>query len=247
MTRLSQCLFRLSSYSVAALVLLLPFAGEVRAQSVVGRVIDGSSGTPIHTAEVALLDSTGAPVGLAITNAEGRFSIRVAHDGVYRLEANAPGYAPLITKSLEVAYPEIVTVELRLGLRPIEVDGIDVVTTRSVPAPLADYYWRLQRSRTMGFTTMLDRTQLSALEGNSARTVISRQAFTRVSTRGGPPRLLFRSRGHGGGYCEPAYYLDNLPVDGLTILMMPVADLEGIEIARGAGCGVVRAWIRRTP
>lgn len=219
---------------------------SAKAQIISGQVLDAETGAPIPAAEVALLDTAGALVGLALSDAEGRFSIRVAHDGSYRLEASGPGYASLVTDSLEITSPEIVTVELRLGLRPIVVDGIDVVTERSVPAPLSDYYWRLQRSRSMGFTTMLERSQLADLEGSSARTVISHQAFTRVSTRGGR-RILLRSRGHGGGYCEPAYFLDGRAVDALAILTMPVADLEGLEIERGRGCGVIRAWIRRSP
>lgn len=246
MDRISRRPCRLTVASLVLVLLVLACAGDAGAQSVVGRVVDASSGAPINTAEVALLDTAGVLVGLAVTDAEGRFSIRVARDGSYRLEASGPGYAPLVTDSLEVVRPEIVTVELRLGLEPIELDGIDVVTERSVPAPLSDYYWRLQRSRSMGFTTMLERTQLAELEGNSARNVISRQAFTRVTTRGAP-RILLRARGHGGGYCEPRYLLDGKGVDAMLLLMIPVTDLEGLEIDRRGRCGVIRAWIRRSP
>lgn len=259
MGRTSRCPFQLR------LVLVLVFlacAGEAGAQSVIGRVVDGSSGAPIPTAEVALLEESGRPVALAVTDSTGWFRLTLAEAGVYQLAASGPGYEELVADSVQVGTGEELALELRLGPRPFEMTSIRVVTRRMVPGPLRDFYWRAEQHEKTGRGTVLDRVALREFAGLSSGAVIRRQPFVRESRRGGPSAILIKDRRPGmlgTRYCEPAYYLDGLPVDAAGILSIPVSDLEGIEVyvrteilfalppggGRSKECGAILAWTRR--
>lgn len=249
--------------SVDLVVVLLALFGvsDAHAQSVIGRVIDTSSGAAIPTAEVALLEAGGRPVALGVTNSTGWFHLRLAEAGVYQLAASGPGYEELIADSIQVDAGAELELELRLGPRPYEVEGIEVVTRRMVPGPIRDYYWRAEQHKKTGRGIVLDRVALHEFRGLSSSQVLRRQPFVRESRRGGPAAILLKNLRPnffgGSSWCEPAYYLDGLPADA-GILSIPVSDLEGIEVYRGnqiffllppgggrAGCGAILAWTRR--
>lgn len=248
---------------IASFLLLLSANGS-QAQSLAGRVLDSSTGVAVPTAEVALLDSRGAPVGLAVSDSSGWFLLRLADAGIYRLEFSGPGYSPLTVDSVMVGDGEDVVLELRLGPRPFEVEPITVVSRRAVPGPLRDFYWRAEQHQKTGRGVVVDRVELMKFTGMASRHVLAQQVFVKETVRGGPARILIKKRMiriGGDTHCEPDYYLDGLPVGPLGVLAIPASDLEGLEIYRGVSevpaafqrrrnaveCGVILAWTRRGP
>lgn len=262
MDRIPPSHYRPGSFDLVVALLAFFGASDAYAQSVIGRVVDASSGAPIPTAEVALMEAGGRPVALGVTDSTGWFRLRLAEAGVYQLAASGPGYEELTSDSVQVDPGEELVLELRLGPRPYEVEGIEVVTRRMVPGPIRDFYWRAEQHKRTGRGIILDRVALRGFAGLSSSQVIRRQPFIRESRRGGPPAIVIRDvrpNLFGAGWCEPAYFLDGLPVDAPGILSIPVSDLEGIEVYRGnqiffappagggpkTGCGVIMAWTRR--
>jgi hypothetical protein len=101
------------------------------AQWIHGRVIDESSEKPVQAATVYLrLGSTEEPMGMAIADAEGRFSLKIPREGEYRILAESLGYLQL--RSPLLALPGAGSSEVQLELRP-EPLGLDpvIVTVRN--------------------------------------------------------------------------------------------------------------------
>ena len=157
-----------------------------------------------------------------------------------------------------------VTVELRLGPRPLEVEGLTVVTRRAVgPPALREFYERLERHRKTGRGVVLDRTILDRHVGQTGARALARESFhvREYAAFGGGEVEIRRlgARFAGPPWCQPAMFLDGLPVDAATLRSIPASALAGIELYRGAHevparfmwadasltCGVILAWTRR--
>lgn len=246
----------------AALVAAWPVAAG--AQALAGRVFDGFSGEPVARAEVVVLGGEGTPAGLALSDSLGAFHIPLDRPGSYRLVTTATGYDRLAVDSLTVEADQLVTVELRLGPRPLEVEGLSVVARRVVgPPALRAFYQRLERHRKTGRGVILDRTILDQHVGQTGVRALARESFNvREFAAYGGGRVEVRRLGARfgqGPWCEPAMFLDGLPVEAATIRSIPASSLAGVELYRGAHevpaefmwadrslqCGVVLAWTRR--
>ena len=67
----------------------------VGAQTVVGRVIADTDGTPLRSVTVSLLLESNEPVGRTLTDDEGRFVLLAPSPGIYRVVADHIGYRRL--------------------------------------------------------------------------------------------------------------------------------------------------------
>jgi hypothetical protein len=247
---------------VAAFLVALPVSAA--GQALAGRVFDGYSGEPVARAEVAVLDVDGDAVGLAVSDSLGRFRINLRRAGSYRVSATATGYDRLVVDSVAVEVDQVVTVELRLGPRPLAVEGLTVVARRMVgPPALRAFYDRLERHRKTGRGVILDRAILDQHVGQTGARALARQSLNvrEYFAYGGGRVEVKRLGAHFGQtpWCEPAMFLDGLPVDAATIRSIPASSLAGVELYRGAHevpaefmwvdqsltCGVVAAWTRR--
>ncbi len=249
--------------ALVGLVALLA-AQSVGAQALTGRVFDGTSGQPVADAEVAVVGDSAAPVGRAVTDTAGAFHIPLGDPGVYRLMATAVGYDSLAVDSIAIGESEAVWVELRLGPRPFDVEGLTVVARRPMgPPQVREFYRRLDRyERYGGSGVVLDREALDRHIAQTGASVLARESIHAREVTGLGGGLIVRRRMARFGqspWCTPAFFLNGHPVDGQTIRSIPAADLMGLELYRGLGeipaqfmgtpgatsCGVVLAWTRR--
>lgn len=211
------------------------------AQTVVGIVMDADNGLPMAGVEVALLDSIGAAVRVGATDDAGRFVLDAPDRGAYRLRGRMLGYGELETSPLELAPGEVVQVELRLGVKPVELEGLRVVERRRgesmAERDMRQYRERLAEYRHYVGIRIFDRQALERVAGWSLADVLRLQP---------------------GRRCRPAIYWNGTEVkrpfqlDTLT----PIESLEAVEFYSGfwapnslfadpRGCGVTLIWTRR--
>lgn len=254
----------LSIRYMAPLLAALAFPLAAPAQTLLGTAVDASSGDPIATAEVAVFRGAGEIVGLAVTDSAGSFRIRLAGPGLFRLVSNVLGYDSVSVDSLVLAADEVVTLELLFGPRPIAVEPVSVVARRRAATQLTqDFYFRLERHEKTGIGFVLDRTKLEEFRGqNMATALLHSTGIVQQTLASGPPRLIVKRRTatgiSQGAYCDPAFFLDGLPIDEAAVRSIPATDLAGIEVYRGAtqvpfaylrrgaatNCGVILLWTR---
>ena len=83
----------MSRRSILALIAFVGIASPLGAQQLRGVVRDSSRAAPLAGAVITALDSAGAPLGRAISDATGRFALTLP-SGVARLRAVRIGYRP---------------------------------------------------------------------------------------------------------------------------------------------------------
>ena len=102
----------------------------VGAQTVVGRVIADTDGTPLRSVSVSLLLESNDPVGRTLTDDEGRFVLGAPSPGTYRVVADHLGYRRLESPLVTVGSDQTMTIDFELPIDPIEVEGIQVEVQR---------------------------------------------------------------------------------------------------------------------
>lgn len=85
-----------------SLVAPLTTPASVRAQTIVGRVLDDLTGAPIATATVMLLDSTDMAVGWAESDSVGRFFLTAPGAGLYRLYSDRLAYGEILSETFSL-------------------------------------------------------------------------------------------------------------------------------------------------
>ena len=235
------------------------------AQTLLGETLDAATGGSVVGVEIAVFRKDGGIAGLGVSDEDGRFQIRLAEPGRYQLIGNAIGYDTLSIDSLVVASQEEVTLRLLFGPRPIAVEAVSVVARQNVATGLMqDYYVRAERYEKFGIGFVLSRDGLDEFRGQDMSTALLHSTgVVEQTTSAGPARLILKRKGatsiFHGPFCDPAFFLDGLPIDEAAVRGIPATDLEGIEIYRGVSqvplyylrsgpateCGVVLLWSRR--
>ncbi len=104
---------------------VVPATRSAQERVVHGQVLDAASGEPISTARVVLL-----PLGaVAWSDAQGRFSIGPVPEGIYALEAEAPGFEAIEVPGLSVS-GEAKPTALRLTPASTQLSEVVVSTSR---------------------------------------------------------------------------------------------------------------------
>jgi hypothetical protein len=102
-------------------------ARPLRAQTVVGRVLDDARESPVSGAAVRLLDKDGKKKAEALADAMGRFVITPPREGEYYLEATRIGYQRALTPLLRfAARDDRVELDLMMTPAPIGLEGFAV-------------------------------------------------------------------------------------------------------------------------
>lgn len=102
---------------------------DVRTPS--GRVIDAGTAAPIRGALLRLLDSSGNVLWSTVTDDSGRFVLRSATAGSFRLEAQSVGYRTTVAGPVRLEYGSVTEVELRLSSTAVVLDPIRVLAQPS--------------------------------------------------------------------------------------------------------------------
>lgn len=109
---------------LVALALILPV--ESTAQVVQGSVVEEGTGKPLVGAFVVLVDEGGVRHEGVLSNTEGRFVLRTARPGVYRLVAELIGYASAESGWLELIEGRTVTYAFEVPIQAVSLAGISV-------------------------------------------------------------------------------------------------------------------------
>ena len=108
-------------------LLLTPLAAEAQVrQGVTGIVRQEGTGLGIQGAFVALLDRDGRRVGGVLTLQDGRYLLRVARPGTYRLQPERIGFRADPSAEVTVRPGQLVRVDLTASADAIELAGIAV-------------------------------------------------------------------------------------------------------------------------
>lgn len=100
---------------------------HLEGQSIRGRVLDATRGSPVAAAEIEVA-GLGGYEKVAVTDSSGAFAVRVPEAGWYTLRATSLGYEPSDSTMVEVErWSEQIEVLIRLATSPIQLEGITVV------------------------------------------------------------------------------------------------------------------------
>lgn len=202
-------------------------------------------------AQVRLVESAGAKGGpLAVTDADGAFQFARVPDGTAQLIVRRLGFRP---ETLTVDVPQISGGAVVVMLERV-AQSLSPVLVREArhAARLGSGF---ERRRSNGFGHFITREQIELQ--NPQRTSDLLRGMVGVTVTGGGPR--FRAAG-GASACEPAYFLDGLPIGGgaLDLDAISPKSIESIEVYSGAatvpaalrsaltpgGCGAIALWTR---
>jgi hypothetical protein len=117
---------------LAALVAGLAAAGGagLSAQELDGALVDQETGAGIEGAFVMALDSSRTAVAGSLTDARGRFQIRLPRAGTVTLLAQRIGYESTESTQLQVAVGEILPYRMEVVTQAVVLTGLDVTATR---------------------------------------------------------------------------------------------------------------------
>jgi hypothetical protein len=233
--------------ALASALATLSLATPAAPQMVIGRVVDATTGAPVPGVEITLFDTLGVSHATVLGGSTGEFFFMIPSPGAYRLRAARLGYATAETRPIEIKADEAVEVELRLAVRPVELEPLTVVVQRRErlrERDLREYYERIERygrSET-GPIRIFAREDLEDWKTISVGTMLEYNA----------PYWDW-----AGVECAPKVYIDGDP-DRYIHRQMLLSNFEAIEYYRGYGpagtrfwdpdgCGVVLIWTRPRP
>lgn len=242
-------------------LLLLPvFAllgqGSVSGQVLGGRVIDEESGTPLPSASVKLIHMGTGSTSSQLTNESGLFQFQLDSEGPFVLDVFALGFLSHVDTLRVPPEEDAVSVEIRLGIDAIPLEGLVVTASRSPwwevtePRMVWDYHQRKDQHEKLGLGRFYDQDELEMMFAAGPLSIF-REIW--------PPRAEAASVSLMGRPCEYTYYVDGLIWNGsVDEIPYRTSDLYSIEIYRGPSeipgeflgsnsrCGVMVFWTWRS-
>lgn len=234
-------------------------AAPTTAQTVIGRVVDDVTTTPLAVTTVMLLDSADTAVRVGVADSTGWFALQAPRDGRYRLFADRLGYAEVVSDTLDVAAGRSTQVLIRMIPKPVELEAIEVTAERRYVKLEEKGFYRRQAfapgyfidaqqiiDEKPTYTTDL----LRMVPGVNVRW--SEFAHANVVTNRRP-------LGWGGGQCIMRVVLDGWSLDSVAVdQFVGPAEVIGVEVYPGAGgvgapvqyrgpesyCGIIMIWTR---
>jgi hypothetical protein len=218
-----------------------------------GRVYDAVTGTPLVGATI-----TATSAGLSTrTDSLGRFQLTGLPAGIVRLLVTAPGYqrGPL---TLPLAPREVLERELELeplGATPAAADSgpraqrLATVPVTAMPG-MGNRFLDFERRRATGRGQYRTREEIETGQFNSLQDVLRTLRGVQMVCSGGYCQAQMVRATLG---CPPQYIIDERE-DNDFGPVVPVRDIQGIEVYTGAGdvpgefagstaaCGVIVVW-----
>lgn len=229
----------LTSLVLAVLIFCLP-PQHANAQTIRGHVLEGTSDLRMEGVEVVLLDSAGQAVRRRVSNGDGGFSISAPAAGRYRLRGERLGYAPTESEEFQVGAGEVLVVEFRMSIRPVDLNGLRVVARRPRESlwerDMRQFRERIDEYAEYRGIRIFDREELERVAGWSLSDVLRLR-----------PGRRCESKVYWNGVRKKPWELDR---------RIPIESLEGVEFYSGMwapnsmfmdedGCGVTLIWTRQ--
>ena len=241
-------------------------AGVARAQTLSGRVVDGTSDEPLGEARLQLLAPEGIEVGEpVVSGADGSFTISLPEPGSYYLRAERLSYETLVDGVFEFTGPHgRLQIEIYLVPRPLEVEGFDVAARIRRSRRILRAQGFYQRAAA-GFGDFIGPEQI---ESRMVPDVTDHLRAVPGVHFSGRVMQFKSSHPFEGGSCEPNVWLDGMLIlsdwhaghlnQDMRVLddMVNAQDVAAIEVYRtvsatplqwggpNARCGTVVIWTR---
>ncbi len=106
--------------------LLAVFAQPVAGQVIRGTVVDSTTGQPVGTGFVVLLDERGNEVVRALTTPTGAFEVRPFREGSFRIRSERIGYRPWESELIHLSLRQTVEYVARVTALPVQLATIEV-------------------------------------------------------------------------------------------------------------------------
>jgi Carboxypeptidase regulatory-like domain len=242
---------------------LLAAPRPASAQVIQGRALDAASGNPVQDVSVRI-ESDGKQFGTTVTDSAGRFTLRAASGGTYRLTTSHIAFAP-VAADVEVGSGSMVEVVLRLSVAPTELPAIEVVARGRAPdagLERAGFYDR----RNAGFGVFRTPDDIERRRIFAPSDLFLSTNGIRVEYAGIQGKDVRMTRGADTD-CRPRVFIDNvmarrggrnsMPGDPPLDALVAAGDILAVEIYRSpsetpqqyAGndvtCGVIIFWTKR--
>lgn len=234
--------------AVALLGVTLPLAAQDaaarRSATLVGQVVNATTGRPIEGAVVSLI---GSGYG-AITDSLGNFRVPQTWAGTDTLEVRFIGYEPSRTE-VELAPNETSRITLLLSQTVVRVADLVVEVRQTRKAQkLQGFIERMEKGFGTFFTPRDIRTRNPRLTSDLMRGIPGVRVG-RIEHGRAPVSF---ARGSLPG-CRPAIYLDGVHQAGLEVDDIPAEDLGAVEVYKGItdtpmefmrtnDCGAIVIW-----
>ena len=217
--------------------LLLPSAftvSQAPAASIHGIVYD-PAGTPVPYSHVTVFARSGQPRITVIAGGDGQYAVETLAGGEYIVQADAPGTSGQVAKTVTLAAPDSLALDLKLSMAEVRTEVLVTATgsAQSIDetAKSVDSVNAADLARNAEFSVT---ESLRSLPGMRIQTLGGPGSFTRIVTRGLRPQdtaitvdgLRFRDAATMQGDATP--FLQDLVLLGT----------ERIEVLRGTGSSV---------
>lgn len=103
----------------------------IASQTIYGTLLDNRTHQPIAGGFVTLIDSAGQAVRADFSGADGSFALGAPGPGSFQLRIDRIGFASRITEFYELVAEQRLSVAVRIPLRPVRLNDLRVVVSRS--------------------------------------------------------------------------------------------------------------------
>ena len=105
-------------------------AAPLRAQAIIGTLVEAETRAPVEGASIVLLNLSGDQVDWRLTDAVGRFNFQMSRAGTYVLRADRIGHASVLSDPISVDRGVTVVHRMETPVEAIRLAGIEVSSSR---------------------------------------------------------------------------------------------------------------------
>ena len=107
-------------------MLTMTVAVSADAQLISGQIVDSTTGVPVATGFVVLLDEDGIEIARTVSTSQGRFTLPAPRSGTYHLRSERIGYRVSVSKPLRLEAGRTLQYTLQVAALPVRLSDIEV-------------------------------------------------------------------------------------------------------------------------